>query len=344
MDKGSVAMCFVRSALSGAEDAGVNTRQLLQESGIDPDQLGDNTLRVTPLAYSRMLKLIAQVLDDEMFGLDRRRMKVGSFAMVCHAAVHTPTLGKALAVICRFFGLLLDDVWLTVSQRQSLAMLRLSPTRPEGPRHVFLYEALLTFIHGLACWLVRRRIPLLRADFCYPSPPYVNEYTLLYSSRLRFDRPAVEVLFDAEMLALPILQDRHSVKDFLARAPENMLVKYKNLNSLASRIRRHLRRLPVTDWPDLPSVADSLGLPPSTLRRHLNRDGVSFQGLKDSLRRDLAIEWLTAGRLPVAEVAAELGYAEPSAFHRAFRKWTGVTPGAYRRRGEGESKPPQADG
>jgi AraC-like DNA-binding protein len=71
---------------------------------------------------------------------------------------------------------------------------------------------------------------------------------------------------------------------------------------------------------------------------------VSFQGLKDSLRRDLAIEWLTAGRLPVAEVAAELGYAEPSAFHRAFRKWTGVTPGAYRRRGEGESKPPQADG
>ncbi len=331
MDKGSVAMCFVRSAMAGAIERGENAANILRESAIDPALWDDEQARVSPAAYSTMLKLVAQVLDDEMFGLDSRGMKVGSFAMLCHAAVHTPTLGKALRVICRFFGLVLDDVRISLDQRQRLARLTLTPTAPGLPKHVFLYEALLTFIHGLACWLVRRRIPLLRADFCYPAPPYVSEYTLLYSSRLRFDRSEVAVLFEAEVLELPILQDHRSLKAFLAQAPENMLVKYKNIGSQASRVRRFLRRVPVAEWPDLPEVAVSLGMPPSTLRRHLSHDGTSFQAIKDALRHDLAVAWLRQGDRPVADVAADLGYAEPSAFHRAFRKWTGLTPGAFRR-------------
>jgi AraC-like DNA-binding protein len=330
MDKGSVAMCFVRSALAGAIERGENAAEILKESAIDPAQWDNDHARVSPESYSTLLKLIAQVLDDEMFGLDSRGMRVGSFAMLCHAAIHTPTLGKALRVIGRFFGLMLGDVMISLDQRQRLARLTLTPLTPGPPRHVFLFEALLTFIHGLACWLVRRRIPLLRADFCYPMPPYVSEYTLLYSSRLRFGRPHTAVLFEGEMLALPVVQTPRSLKTFLAQAPENMLVKYKNVGSPASRVRRVLRRLPVVEWPDLPGLAASLGVPPSTLRRHLSIDGTSVQAIKDALRYEMALLWLRLGDRSVAEIAADLGYAEPSAFHRAFRKWTGLTPGAFR--------------
>ena len=68
---------------------------------------------------------------------------------------------------------------------------------------------------------------------------------------------------------------------------------------------------------------------PQTLRRHLREEGTSFQELKDHLRRDLAIYQLGSD-LPIQRIAERLGFSEPSAFHRAFKKWTGLTPGAYR--------------
>mgnify|MGYP006207581605 CR=1 FL=1 len=72
------------------------------------------------------------------------------------------------------------------------------------------------------------------------------------------------------------------------------------------------------------------GVSPQTLRRHLREEGTSFQALKDELRRDIAIYHLGRADLSLLEIAEQLGFSEPSAFHRAFKKWTGLTPGAYR--------------
>ena len=83
-------------------------------------------------------------------------------------------------------------------------------------------------------------------------------------------------------------------------------------------------------WPTLAGLATEFRITPSTLRRHLEREGSSYRDIKDHLRRDAAIGHLTQGRLSVGEVGLLLGFREPSAFHRAFKKWTGVAPGEYR--------------
>lgn len=341
IEKGTIAPCFVRAAVQGMVDQGLDPDPLLRKAGIDPDAVRSGTSRIPPSAYSAMLKLVAQVLDDELFGQDSRRMKVGSFAMLCRLVIHAPTLEKALTLICRFFGLVLDDVVITLARGagagrgERLARLELATPFLGRPRHVFGMEALLTFIHGLACWLVRRRIAIVQADFSYPMPDYASEYTVLYSSRVRFQQPVTALAFDAALLALPVRQTERTLKTFLAEAPENMLVKYKNITSEAGRVRRVLRRLPPTDWPGFDEMAAHLGVPASTLRRHLQRDGTSYQQIKDDLRHHLALLWLAEGSRGVADVAADLGFAEPSAFHRAFRKWTGSRPGVYRRQGRG---------
>lgn len=331
-DTGTVSVCFVHAALEGLVEKGHDPAPILRKAGIAPELLASPRARVSPAAYGILLKLIAQVLDDELFGQDSRRMKVGTFALLCRSAVHAPTLGKALDRMTRFFGTVMDDVGATVSRGEKIASLVLYPRAPGLPRHIFLYETLLIFMHGLACWLVRRRIPILRADFAYARPDHAAEYHVLYSARLRFDQPATAIHFDAELLDLPCLQDERTVKGFLRDNPENMLVKYKNVASDASRVRRFLRTLPPADWPGFETVAAHLGASPPTLRRRLRLDGTSFRAIKDQLRRDLALALLAEGRLSVADVAADLGFAEPSAFHRAFRKWTGATPGDYQRR------------
>ncbi|MEK1834418.1 MAG: helix-turn-helix transcriptional regulator, partial [Pseudomonas sp.] len=84
-------------------------------------------------------------------------------------------------------------------------------------------------------------------------------------------------------------------------------------------------------WPERDDLALVLRMSNSTLQRRLQSEGTHYQNLKDDLRRDMAIDLLSRGDMTVTEVAAETGFQETSAFHRAFKKWTGVNPGAYRR-------------
>lgn len=100
---------------------------------------------------------------------------------------------------------------------------------------------------------------------------------------------------------------------------------------MAAKIRKRLRALPLQSWPDFDTLAEELHLSISTLHRRLDEEGQSYQSIKDELRRDFAIDYLCHSSKSVAEIAEILGFAEPSSFHRAFKKWTGARPAEYRR-------------
>ena len=85
------------------------------------------------------------------------------------------------------------------------------------------------------------------------------------------------------------------------------------------------------DGGDFETLAQQMHFSPSTLRRHLIDEGQSYQSIKDALRLDLAISQLCHSDKSVEGIALDLGFAEASAFHRAFKKWTGTRPGEYRR-------------
>jgi AraC-like DNA-binding protein len=108
-------------------------------------------------------------------------------------------------------------------------------------------------------------------------------------------------------------------------------LKYKNGSSISAKVRRRLRQRLPGDVPDFEELAVDLNIAPATLRRRLHEEGASYQGIKDQLRRDLAISYLSDSDRNVMDIALELGFSERSAFHRAFRKWTGASPGEFRR-------------
>lgn len=332
MEKGTISILFVEAALGGLRDKGFDADEMLEQIGLSPNLLHLPHARVSSDAYTMLLRLVAQVLDDEFFGQDSRRMKVGSFAMMCHAVVQCRTLERALKRALRFFALALDDLCGTLSCDQD-GMVRLTLKDAEGaPPRVFAHETFLMFVHRLACWLVNRRIPIQWAAFRYAQPPQAaNEYPLMFTSDLRFGHEHTAVAFEAKYLALPVVRTAQSLKEFLTVAPENLLVQYKDSNSLAAQIQRRLRDQPPAEWPGFDQIADDMRTSASTLRRRMEAEGQSYQAIKDHLRRDMAITLLSDSTMSVMDIAAELGFAETSAFHRAFKKWTGANPGEYRR-------------
>lgn len=331
MEKGTISILFVEAVLAGLRGRGCDSDELLEQIGLSPSLLSLPHARVSSDTYTMLLRLIAQVLDDEFFGHDSRRMKVGSFAMLCHSVIHCRTLDKALKRALRFFALMLDDMRGTLSCVDGMVVLTLKEVDTGRPACVFAHETLLMFVHRLACWLVNRRIPIQWASFRYGEPPQAAEYPLMFSSDVRFNQSHTAIAFDPKYIGLPVVRTPQSLKEFLAVAPENLLVQYKDSNSLASQIQRRLRDLAPADWPGFDEIADDMRTSASTLRRRMEAEGQSYQAIKDLLRRDMAINLLSDSAMSVMDIAAELGFAETSAFHRAFKKWTGANPGEYRR-------------
>jgi AraC-like DNA-binding protein len=331
MQKHTVSMHFVRAAVAGL-DADARAR-VLASADIPADLVASPGARVPAESFSALWLACNRELDDEFFGLDRRRMKCGSFALLCHAVLHAETLDRALRRMLRGFAVFLDDVHAELRVEGRDAVVAVTNRIADAPARRFADETFLVMVHGLMCWLAGRRIPLTIAEFAHPRPPYAQEYTVMYSQRLRFDAERTAIRFDAQLLDLPIAQDAASLKKFLRTAPQSVFLKYKNEDSWTARLRRRLRRsIGQAEWPRLEDVAREFHVAPTTLRRRLDAEGTSYQGIKDELRRDAAVHHLCGTRLTVAEIAATLGFQETSAFHRAFKRWSGVQPGEYRRR------------
>jgi len=344
-EKGTISIRFVQEALACIRARQLDQNALLVQAGISPELLGSPQARVSSRHYGALWHLIAKTLDDEFFGMDSHRMKAGSFTLLCHAVIHSDTLERALRRALRFFRLVLDDMVGELQNDGETARITLTDQTSEHaqdapPKRAFAYGTYLIMLHGLACWLVGRRIPLSEASFRCAEPAFSEEWRTLFSQNLKFNQNYSGISFPASFLEMANCQNERTMKAFLRSAPANFLVKYKNSTSLSARIRRRLREIPPAAWPDFATLARQLHASAATLRRRLDEEGESYRSIKDDLRRDLAITLLSETNQSIAEIANELGFAETSAFHRAFKKWTGTRPGEYRCRAEDIKPPP----
>ncbi|HEN8798710.1 AraC family transcriptional regulator [Pseudomonas sp. CM27] len=328
-EKDTISMQLVREALLQTCPAGQPDHALLVRAGIDSAQLDLPEARVSAEAYARLWRLLARRCNDEFFAMDPRGLRSGSLAFMCRASMTQPTLGDGLDTALAFLSLMLEDLQPGLVRQQGLAEIVINEPR-DAPRRAFTYFTFWMIVHGVACWLAGRRIPILAIDLRCAEPPFCDDYRVMFSENLQFQRPRTRMIISADCLDLPLKRTQAELQRFLAEAPGNILVKYRDPASLGRRIRTDLLHLSPGHWPDGDTLARQLNLSPSTFRRRLAEEGQTYQGLKDSVRRELAIAWLSQPEPALDDIAVGLGFADSSSFYKAFRKWFACNPGHYR--------------
>lgn len=323
MERPLILPGFVGDALASLTRAGLDPAPVLAAAGIEnPDR------PVTDLQYGRMWLAITGRIGDEFFGMGGRPMRPGSFNLLCQVVMHARTLEHALHRALSFLTVVLDDPAGELRLQDGRAEIVL--TDREGPRPAFAYRTYWLILMGVMSWLIGRRIPLMQVDFACPAPENRSDYLQFFGAPVRFEQPRSRLIFSAHYLALPPIRSEKALQAFLRGAPGNILLRYRHDQDLSSRIRARLRQTAPEDWPDFDRLAAELRLSSATLRRRLRREGQGFSAIRDEIREVQARQMLTETDARVAEIANRLGYAEPSAFHRAFLKWTGQTPAGFR--------------
>jgi len=338
----TVAMGFVHGMLSGLARHGVDAAPLLAAADID---IADPASRVPVDRYAALYNRINHRLDDEGFGLFSQPLRVGSFEFLCRSCISAPTLAEALLRAARFLRLVLPDLAVSTHRDRMDVELRIRESRrladnPDDPGRIFAFEWLLRLLHGLSCWLAGRGLALDRVIFPYRRPAHAGDYALIFTENSRFAPTlpggggTLVATFNANLLDLPVRRDEAALAGFLDGAPGKITTLYRRDREMVIRIRDLLRAaLPATL--SLEDIGGRLHLSPRTIHRRLDEEGSNFRAIKDALRRDMALARLTRTRDAVTRIAADLGYADTSAFYRACVEWTGMAPVRYRRRWTG---------
>ncbi len=321
----SVGIHHVHAALAGVRRSGHDADAVVVRSGIPPALLDDPSAAVSAEQFARLVRVVWTTLDDELFGLAHSRHRLGTFAMMGYATVGCAELGAALRRAARFYELLPPGVRFAVVAGGTVATLEFDGAGLVDPDR-FVIRSFMAALHRFAGWLVGSRLPLVRAEFGFPAPPHAPEYELVFGCPPTFDAPRTALHLPARVLGLPVVRDETALREFLRSLPAEVLVRRNHVPSAAAQVRRVLARARPADLPDLERVAGLLDLTPPALRRRLHGEGTSFRAVRDGMLRDLALAHLARPDLSVADVSRRLGFSEPSAFHRAYRRWTGETP------------------
>lgn len=335
-DRATVAAGFVTGLVSGLRLRGLDAAGLLRSVGMSPAVLSERRARVPIAQYAALYNAVVRYLDDEGFGLFSAPLRMGTFEFLCRGTIGSRTLAEALERAGRFLRIVLPELRVTLRREGAQAVLEIAETRRLRPRagdacRVFAFEWLLRLLHGLSCWLAGRGLALDEVRFPFPAPHHAADYALVYTERSSFGGATLVARMGAALLELPVRRDESDLAAFLEGAPGKIAMLYRRDRDVVRAVREVLVRS-IASGPTLAGTARALGLSTRTLHRRLHEEGASFRGIKDALRREMALARLEKTGQGVAEIAAALGYSEPSAFFRAFQGWTGMAPTAYRKR------------
>lgn len=327
MSDTTVEIHFVRAALHGMRRQGLAADAVLAQAGISPQWLNEPRARVSFEQFSRLVQAIWVHLNDELSGFGAAPIRYGSFALMCESILKRRTLREAMQRMVQIYRIVQTNRLLDLREEAGHTLLIVDDRDLDDPQH-FIVESLLMIWHRLASWVIGRRITLDEARFTYPAPAHASAYALLFDAPLRFGADCNALVIAARYMDAPVLQDEHSLRTFLRQVPMPLLKRPDRGHTVAARVR--LLWAKRGSELGLDAVASELAMSAMTLRRRLHDEGESFQLLKDHWRRDLAIRLLAHSKVPLEEVAERTGFSEPSALIRAFKKWTGLTPTAYR--------------
>jgi AraC-like DNA-binding protein len=321
---------MIRGILWELRSRRIDPAPLLAECELTEDSIADIRTAVSSDTYHAFVRRALEVTADPALGLSMgSRAPENMLQIVGHLMLASTTLREAFALFRRYSLLFAAGVQWELTERNDLATFTYMPAFQLGDTTRFTNEYVLATANRIGRhFAVRPESHAVEVRFQHPAPSYANRYEAAFGCPVRFGQPGNCIVFASNTLDIRQLHADETVRAMLGDTAERLL-REREGSTTVDRVRTVLRyRRDLSDL-DSTTLAAAVGLTPRALRRRLGAEGASLTALLDEARLRLACEDLKRPDSSIKEISDRLGFSEPSAFHRAFKRWTGLTPAQF---------------
>ncbi|AKD54706.1 AraC family transcriptional regulator [Spirosoma radiotolerans] len=332
----TLSIASINLILFAAQQRGADADSLARAIGVSKEQLRDPDGRVPIRLVQALWREVIAATGDPNISLRLGELiNPVAIGVLAYVMMHCPTLGQAFDKLCRYQDIVCEGIRTTgrlvqsaTAEKQFMLVLQITSADIIYPQHALnsefsIYLAVMRALTG-------HQVEATEIHFAYPRPIDTTEHERVFApARLTFDAPETAMILNADLIDLPILNASPSLSVVVEKHANDILDKLRT-PSLSSRVKSEIIALMKGEEPTLAAVAERLAMGVRTLQLHLKEAGTSYQQLLDDTRKELAIGHLREPKMSTTDIAFLLGFAEPSVFFRSFKKWTGLTPGAYR--------------
>ncbi|WP_434629172.1 AraC family transcriptional regulator [Pseudomonas sp. Z1-14] len=332
MSERTTSSSWAMGIVKALEMDGLDCRALFKQLALDFAALEDPDARFTQDSMTRLWQLAVARSGNPAIGLNMGKVvRPASFHVVGYALMSSRTLVEGFQRLVRYQRIIAESADLSFRHlEESYGLIltvhgdHLPPTRQSA-------EASLACALSLCSWLTGRTLHPVKVLFQGSEPVDLAPYQQAFGAPLVFDAPYDALIFQQEDMEAPLPTANEAMAQLHDRFAGEYLARFSG-SRVTHQARQVLCRLLPRGEPKRDVVAQTLHLSQRTLQRRLQDEGTSFQNLLDDTRRELAEQYLAQPTMTLLEVAYLLGFADPSNFFRAFRRWFGTTPGEYRAR------------
>ena len=331
LHRATLPVAYPQLVLEIATERGLSAAAVLAKAELPAELLDHPSGRITPWQYTFITLAAAHLLNDQGLGMEvGLRMRPTAHGFLGYALMSGSNLREAMRLSLRFMRLRQRHIQMSFRSEGEQGVIRLRELHDFGPVRHFFIEGMLIGIARSTQFLLNDSSLLGELWLDYPEPPYFERYRHNLP-QLHFDMPEVQLRFNESDLSRPLrLADPIASRQAIEQC-ERELALIGQGEGLLPDVRAMLNDNIATP-PSLDQLASSLFLSPRSLKRKLQHSGSHYQKLLDEVRYEEARRLLLRQDMSLQQVGAKLGYIEPASFTRAFRKWSGTTPSAFRRK------------
>lgn len=319
---------YARLLCEVTQARGLPVATLLQDAGLDPSQIGSAAQHLSHVQMNALIRAARTHFDDAFLAFEwGARCRDNMHGLAGTATLCSRDLRQALATLCQLSNLRSSLFRGQLSEVAGQVRLQFTAVVPSDEFNAFIFAALGLLLAQLLAALLGSHSRQLRVELPMDEPDCAATAAALFPGPLVFGAATLSLCMPEEMLDLPCPSaDAHAYATALRQCSLDQL---GLKGDAASRLRAHLANCQL-DYPSLEDSARLLCISPRSLSRALQQAGCTYQQLLDEARQQQALTLLQDSPLAVEQIAWQLGYADPSNFIRAFRRWQGCTPQAWR--------------
>jgi len=319
-----------RALLQACERLDIPTGGLLERVGLEARSVDDPDARLSASRVSALWTEIYRITSDPDLALHAAEsLPFGAYKVFDYVALGSGTVGDALTQIARYFPLINDRARFEFDAAEDPISFELffnGIERPPRPYVEYAFTAIVA--RSRKKW--GYDWPVAGVDFAYPQPPGIAEHVRIFGRRVRFSAPTNRLLVTRETWNTAVRGLEPPLAAVVRELATDRLQQLPRPETFAGEAMVTIETALAKGECDVQRVSHRLGVTTRTLQRSLAGEGTSFAGLVDRVRRTAAMHYLAQPDVSLGEISFVLGFSQPSAFNRAFKRWTRTTPQAYR--------------